>query len=604
MKYERTLAVLLINILVFASCSGQTQELPYDVYLISPAINNYAILPDKPLPKVFKRGKTIKMMACRGEYEPASFLVRTRQPLQAVRVDVSPLTGSAGTIKAQRIDIRVVQPVFRRVTDWPAAIPWLLVHDPQMFVIDDVPQALALAKDALPNHLAYIKSNRLSHEPVDADTLQPGDIADQQQFWITVHVPADAKSGIYSGTISITASNTPETQLTIELWVPDFDLLGPMFEYSIYYPAYLNLDKESPPEGPHIYGPLDEKQYLVELQNMVAHGLTNPNIYGTVIKKKADGTLDFSLLEKIINLREKAGMHGGPLYLVDNSPVDIVSRPLSAEEKASMTDYARQIVAWAGERGYPEVYFMARDEASGEALRAERDSFQAVHAGGGKVFVACGYDFYESVGDLLDLPVVIHPGHGLADKLGWDTPGPKMLRNPERFIEAYSPRKYLSPGTQEMIQNVHRNGFKFFTYIDPLAGTVLPQVHRRNKGLGLWKAGLDGTMTWAYNCHITGEPLKPIAGGYRMDQSLLFNYVWRGKHCVIDTLGWEGFREGVDDARYLTTLLAALRMAKASGSHSGLVGQTERWLDEIDIDADLDDVRLEMARRIEAILKR
>ena len=155
-----------------------------------------------------------------------------------------------------------------------------------------------------------------------------------------------------------------------------------------------------------------------------------------------------------------------------------------------------------------------------------------------------------------------------------------------------------------MIQNVHRNGFKFFTYIDPLAGTVLPQVHRRNKGLGLWKAGLDGTMTWAYNCHITGEPLKPIAGGYRMDQSLLFNYVWRGKHCVIDTLGWEGFREGVDDARYLTTLLAALRMAKASGSHSGLVGQTERWLDEIDIDADLDDLRLEMARRIEAILKR
>jgi len=35
---------------------------------------------------------------------------------------------------------------------------------------------------------------------------------------------------------------------------------------------------------------------------------------------------------------------------------------------------------------------------------------------------------------------------------------------------------------------------------------------------------------------------------------------------VIDTLQWEGYREGVDDTRYLATLLSAIDQAESSKS--------------------------------------
>ena len=71
----------------------------------------------------------------------------------------------------------------------------------------------------------------------------------------------------------------------------------------------------------------------------------------------------------------------------------------------------------------------------------------------------------------------------------------------------------------------------------------------------------------------------------------------------LDTLSWEGYREGRDDARYLATLQDAIARAKAAGRHARLVAQTERWLGDITVNADLAAWRLEMARRTEALLK-
>ena len=66
-------------------------------------------------------------------------------------------------------------------------------------------------------------------------------------------------------------------------------------------------------------------------------------------------------------------------------------------------------------------------------------------------------------------------------------------------------------------------------------------------------------------------------------------------------MGWEGYREGYDDAHYLTTLLDAMRRAKSSGKNMNLVNDTQLWLDKLTIEADLEAMRLEMARRIQAL---
>ena len=119
----------------------------------------------------------------------------------------------------------------------------------------------------------------------------------------------------------------------------------------------------------------------------------------------------------------------------------------------------------------------------------------------------------------------------------------------------------------------------------------------------MWKSGLDGTMTWAYiNIWTPTARLNDPAfedGGVPYNQNA---FVIRGPEGVLDTLGWEGYREGYDDARYLATLQDAIAKAKAAGWHAEIVARTQRWLDNLSIHADLDEWRAEMARRTETLL--
>jgi len=64
---------------------------------------------------------------------------------------------------------------------------------------------------------------------------------------------------------------------------------------------------------------------------------------------------------------------------------------------------------------------------------------------------------------------------------------------------------------------------------------------------------------------------------------------------------WEGYREGVDDVRYVTALEAAIRKAEASGDphKTGAASKAKRYLEELDVEGrDLDAVRLEMIEHI------
>ena len=133
-----------------------------------------------------------------------------------------------------------------------------------------------------------------------------------------------------------------------------------------------------------------------------------------------------------------------------------------------------------------------------------------------------------------------------------------------------------------------------YAYNFPRAGLHLPQTQRRVGGLAMWKSGIDGSMTWAYT-HI--KKGKDIA-----DQVMGEAYVLRTEEGILDTLHWEALREGVDDVRYLSTLLDTLhRAAGPHGAHP-LVAETWSWLAGLDVTTtDLDDIRMEMATRIIAL---
>ena len=562
----------------------------YSVHVVEPAVTDHLILPEGPLPLVCKQASAITLRACRGEYEPASFVVTASKPLEGVRIEVGPVSGPGGQWPKEAVDVRVVKDYYRgTLAGGAAAMPTLLVHDDTFLAIEPDPT------EAEPHRMKNVATGPLQ----DTAELRPVMIQRRKQFWITVHVPVDAAAGSYSTKVRIIPGNSDASELTLNVEVYPFDLLAPMKEYCMYYPVYLG--RNLPRDNPSSFADRTEQQYLAELRNMLAHGLANPDICeGPVVAK--DGTLDFAPLARVLDLRESVGMRPKALYLSNMSsgighPILFrPDRPLTPVEREQIQTQVRQINTWVRARGYDETYFMAVDEQWGEKLLQERDTMSAITAAGGKVFVAVmSPDFFDSVGDVLQRPVLLSLiGADLGAKVKSLKCSPQeSLRHMAEIGKAGSFERLNRPGFRTAVDSVHRLGNKIFTYMNPTAGVPLPELQRRNEGLGLWRVGLDGTMTWAY-VNLQGD---------WVNQPVEYAKVFHTLDGVVDTLHWEGFREGVDDVRYLTTLMTILNDCVGRFPRNDLVLQSYAWLHEVDIaQGDLDDIRREMARRIIALL--
>jgi len=583
-RHCRTAVGVLGWLVAVGSAGSCALGADYRVYVVTPTITNHMVQREGPLPPVCREADVIELSACRGEYEPASFVVDAATPLEAVRIEVGELTGPGGTWARDCIDVRVVKEyyTYTGADFYNAAVPMLLVHDESF---------LGMEPDPKENHPGRMK-NVAKGELRDSAELLPVDIETRKQFWITVHVPKDAEPGSYEAAVRVVPGNGKATELTLRVEVRPFELLPPMIEYSLYYPAYLN-PKWMKPDSAYYFVNLSDEQCRKELKNMLAHGVSNPNIY-TGVGKNPDGSVDFSRLERLLEIRESVGMPRKSLYLISH-PIDFQIRPLKPEERNEIRRMAGEIKAWTQQRGYPDVFLGARDEAWGDALAGERDSMVAVHDGGAKVFVAVMHTmFYDRVGDVLHRPVM---GSDIGTQIRvamakYDRKG--IIPNLAEMAETVGFHKTAGrPGFRKAIDGIHRQGRKVFTYMNPVAGLPLPELQRRNEGLGLWRTGFDGTMTWAYT-HIQSK--SP-------DQPMIFAKVYRTDDGVLDTVYWEGYREGVDDVRYLTTLFEAARDATGRFPQEPLVAETYQWLAQMDAaKGDLDTIRNEMAQRTIALM--
>ena len=79
------------------------------------------------------------VFACRGEYEPVSFVVSAAKPLEAVRIEAEPLNGPGGQWPEAALDVRVVKSYYRGALAGAATIPTLLVHDESFLAIEPDP---------------------------------------------------------------------------------------------------------------------------------------------------------------------------------------------------------------------------------------------------------------------------------------------------------------------------------------------------------------------------------------------------------------------------------------------------------------------------------
>jgi len=499
---------------------------------------------------------SLECAACPGEYESMSLLVYALEDLDGVRVKVGDLAGSVSSISGEAVDVSVVkcwyqagkEIGFRAGTQW--YVPELLLKDDDLVRADLEKKENYVRSTREDGTQEYLLCSGGSSEnlkdvrPVDADTLQPVRIAARtlRQFWLTVHVPEDARPGGYSGEVLLFSSRGVKT-LPIYVTVRSFALLPPSLTYSIYYRAKLAADG-TPTIGSEYKS---EEQYRAEIKDMKAHGVLYPTNYQGY---------DDTLLRRALEIRRDVGLPAGRFFTLGQS----TGCPDTPEGLADLAANVKKWIAFCGPFGYDSVYFYGIDEATGDRLKAQRDAWKAVQDAGGKTFVACYTETFEAMGDLLDCAVLA----GRPD--------------PEEAA------KY------------HGVGSEAFCYAYPQVGNEEPETYRRNFGLVLWKSGFDGAMDYAYQ-HGFGHIWNDFDNATYRDH----NFTYPTVHGVVGTIQWEGFREAVDDVRYAATLEKAI--ADAPEHKAAVAAEARSWLDALDpAVADLYAVRNAMADFIRRLM--
>lgn len=521
-------------------------------FFITRAMTNDRMLSDS-WPRTPLVVPQLALTACPGEYESATFSVYAVRELQNVRLSIEDLTCGATVLPASCIEPYAVKCWYqagRGIGDLGQRLltPELLLKDDDLVRVDYRQQAnFVRSKPGSEDYLdCSLKdsSNLAGLVPRDADSLLPLTVPERtlKQYWLTAHIPEGTPAGTYEGRVIVSADGVPPESLPLQVTVLPFTLAEPMLEYSIYYRGRLTADGQGSISSER----KSEQQYAAEMHDLVAHGVTNPTIYQGYDEK---------LLTRAFELREAAGMIGKPVMSLGVS----TGAPQTPQDLAALKERVKQWLDFVTARGYPGLYVYGIDEASGDRLKAERDAFAAVHEAGAKVFVACYKDYFELVGDLLDMPI-------------WSG-----RPDPAEAVKA------------------HSVGHRIFNYGHPQCGVEEPETYRRNFGLFLWKAGYDGAMDYAYQHSFTHEWNDFDNQSYR-DHTMAYP----AENGVIGTIQWEGFREAVDDVRYLATLLQAVDAARsAGGERARRAADAEQWLAETDFEtADLDAVRTEMIRRI------
>jgi hypothetical protein len=492
-------------------------------------ITSTRILPFDEVPAA--PGNEVSISACRDEFEAASFVITAQKDLSGITLDVPNLVDAQGnTIPASAIDVRLIKVWYQGSTnpDWMWYItpdkvltPELLLKDDSLVSVDYVNKVNTLKVTIngseqmidISNPAATFPSNAEIH---DAATLQPFSLkaTENKQIWVTVHVPSNTPAGNYSGNITINASSEAPVVMNLRVTVLPFNLEPAPVDYGLYYVGIIQPGVGTTNVINSVWK--SSATYLAELQNMKDHGVLYPTLYQQ----------DNAELGNVLTLRDATGLPKDKIFLLGTWPGhdSYIGNGSTPEELAAI---AATVTNWRNiteSHGYTTTYFYGIDERKGDELLAQRPAWQTVHNNGGKMFVACSIGTADAVGDLLDAPVL------------------------------YGARSATEISAE--IAKFHGYGQHVFTYGNPQAGIENPVTFRKNYGFALWNSGYDGAMDFAYQ-YTMGQSIwndyddTPFDGVHTYRDHV---FAYPTSDGVIDTVEWEGWREGADDTRYLATL--------------------------------------------------
>jgi hypothetical protein len=496
---------------------------------------------------------------------PATFFVKALTS-DVANLVVSPTT--IGPISTSDIDIKVVGCWIQSPDKFfPAAdrlMPELLMNDPDLIRCEDGKNYVKMTDGSFrlsgdPNNsLEVVWPNQyltLDEFPVqDAPSLLPVNIPWNQnrQFWVTINIPEGTAPGTYSGELNLITGGQVIATIQIDLQVVPITLEPYLGINNVYYDGYYDPAVDG---GKWANGSIGRKhksisQLTAELQDMFDHGINYPQL--------AQPWNDMSIFASVLDIMVSIGFPTDKIFLLGKeNNLGHTELPYTAQVLQEIQQEVMQVVSICQAHGFQDVYFYGMDESAADIVNQELPAWQAIQAGGGKVYVAGRNSYFT------DTAKAILNCLNDSTESGWPA----------------------------IAQQWHNFGNMVCQYSNPQCGLENPAIYRRYVGLQIWQSGLDGLMNWSYQGHY-GLAWNEFSWGFGAPDIHGYIMAYPTMNGVVDTIQWEGWREGVYDMRYVVTLEKAIAQAKAAGQD---VSGGEAFLAQLSgmnmVSADLDAVR-------------
>ncbi len=547
------------------------------VYYSVPAMSEQQRLPDT-YPLDGKAFSTVRIITAKDEYEPGSFVLYSLADLGKVELKLSAFKSKEGKeIAPENLDLKVIKVWYQNGNGWYSYFgdtelkltPELLLNDEDLILVDEKKvQNYARLKEkdgrisyqwitppleidkrfGEPSYRHFYPFQPMRPNFCDAKTLQPVTLkkGDFKQFFLTVHATKDQAPGLYSGDVRLLKNGKQIAIVPIVVKILPFVLPEPASYYDVEKPfrvssySYISFDLITCENGGDLE--LAKRQLEAVLANQVRHNQTMHMVRGQAPYYEHDFTID---------VMKKVGMHTDR-YLMGGNPNTGTNR-LDMQHNAKM-----QRNYYLNKVGHTNIYFGYGDEPPAKWVMSSRPVFEIYQNAGLKFFIAGKDQVFYSGGYVYDF-----------------------------FNTA------MNPEDREASRKWNEVGHAWVAwYATHHVGPENPAYNRRQYGIAPYLAGYSAMCNYAHHF-----------GPYN-DRTLTYKPMVFAYGCgdgVIDTIQWEGFREGIDDIRYVTLLkklaLEAVKSGNLKVQYAGRIAL--QFLAELDAaSCDLNQTRLESIRMI------
>ena len=545
------------------------------VHYAVPAMSGVQRLPDV-YPSDGQPGALVRIVMAKDEYEPGSFLILANRELGRTQLTLSEFRNEKGDVfPPTELDLKVVKVWYQNRNAWYsyfgdtgfALTPELLLNDEDLIRVDETRAAnyaRVRGKDGKVSERWLNPPRQLNRvfwdchrggdafacmRPgfEDADALQPVKLPKGafKQFFLTAHATKDTPAGLYRGMVRVGGCGT----IPVEIRVLDFVLPKPMCYFNDDMPFLVNFyNYECFGMIMELNGgdlALTKRQAAAILKNHAAHG-------------QDINWLRFSMLEaEGVDYQKMADAAGYSTNAVCGSLPLSTRGGTFTERNESIRRATAAVRKLVGER---DVYVAYGDEPPPAWLQATRADLEMVQSHGLKLILAGSDNVFRKAGYQYDW-------HNIA--------------------------KVAEDDSTTRLWNQFGNAPRVAWYSAQHVGVENPDFNRRQNGMAAYLSNYSCLCNYAHHFgsyNDDSEGYKPMVFTYGQAKG------------VIDTLQWEGFREGLDDIRYATKLVKLARAAAASKTDVRLRFEGNKalqYLAEFRKDADdLNACRLEMTRYI------